>query len=512
MLLRDSILTACLLLTFLGACGADEPVVSEPLPDLPPVVEDLRPRGPEAEVRELTLALSAELRGEIEPCGCPTLPYGGFRRRATLLSQLDAREGPLFQIDTGEAFKKGLVHDDNVDLPRALLIAELLVSAGVDAFVPGPTDVAVLGVDGLAGLSRKGLPIVSATWVDEDGASLFPPAIVLEDDGVRVGVIGISAPADDVEQRAPIEAARAAYAGLPTDLDLVVLATNLDESLVDEVTAAVDGIALVAARSGNATEPMRRVDGAMVLEPPPRGRYLSVVSLRLGSDADEALDDESARAYLGLVDLRQVKARRLAAGEDVTAQDERIAEATERLLEAGRGRNLVSLESRPLGSDLDADSPLAERVERFKDESLQAAARRVEATPENDGPTYATAAACLNCHSRSLSKWSLTRHAQALEGLRERGQHENPECLACHTTGFGEPGGFAEVTNAALRVWGNVQCEACHGPMGGHPRDDTVVSPEVTEATCRGCHDQANSPGFDFATYLPAIEHVGMDQ
>ena len=496
----------------LAACEGHEPLEPEPLPDLPPVVEDVRPRGPEVAPRELTFALSGELRGEIEPCGCPTLPYGGFARRATLLAQLDARTGPLFQIDTGEAFKKGLVHDDAVDLPRAVLIGELLAEAGVDAFVPGPTDLSVLGLDGLEALPRKGLPLVSATWVDGDGGTLFPAAIVLEDEGVRVGVVGLSAPAEGVESRPALEAAREAIAGLPTDLDLVVVATNLHEREVDELAAAVDGVAFVLARSGNATEPERWVDGVLVVEPSPRGRYLSLLSLRLGSDSEQTLDAGSARAWLGLVDLRAVRARRAGAGEDVAVQDARIAEAEARLQEEGRGRNLMALESRPLGSDLDGGSALAERVERFKEQSLEAAARRVESAPEDSGPRYSTGSACLNCHSRSLSKWSLTPHAQALQSLRERGESRNPECLPCHTTGFGKPGGFADVTDGALRTWGNVQCEACHGPMGGHPRDDTVVSPEVTEATCLGCHDEANSPDFDFPSYLARIEHLGMDQ
>lgn len=512
MLPRDSFLTACILLTVLGGCSGDTTVSSEPLPELPPVVEDVRPAGPVLESRELTFALTAELRGEIEPCGCPTLPYGGFERRATLLSRLDERDGPLFQIDTGEAFKKGLVHDDEMDLPRAVLIAELLAEAGVDAFVPGPTDLAVLGLDGLRALPNKGLPLVSATWVDETGNALFPPALVLEDEGLRVGVVGVSAPGDGVDQKPPIQAAREAMSGLPTDLDLVVIATNLGEREVDELAAAVDGVAFITARSGNTMGPERRVGDALVLEPSVRGRYVSVLSLRLGSDALQPLDDESARAYLGLVDVRSVRASKLAAEESVESQDARIADVEARLAVEGAGRNLMALESRPLGSDLDGPSTLAERVDLFKAESLEAAARRVASTPAETGPRYDTGAACVSCHSKSVAKWSFSGHAKALHVLRERAEAKNPECLGCHSTGFGQPGGFAELTDSSLRTWGNVQCEACHGPMGGHPRDERVVSAEVTEAKCLECHDAANSPDFDFDTYVKRIDHMGLDR
>jgi len=92
-----------------------------------------------------------------------------------------------------------------------------------------------------------------------------------------------------------------------------------------------------------------------------------------------------------------------------------------------------------------------------------------------------------------------------MEVLFERGEAENPECVQCHSTGFGEPGGFAEVDRSTLQTWGNVQCEACHGPLGGHPRDERVSPQPVTEQTCLGCHDPANSPDFDFESYRMAI-------
>jgi hypothetical protein len=99
--------------------------------------------------------------------------------------------------------------------------------------------------------------------------------------------------------------------------------------------------------------------------------------------------------------------------------------------------------------------------------------------------------------------WAYTPHKDALTALVKRGEEKNPECVACHTTGFGQPGGFAAVDDAdTLRRFGGVQCESCHGPLSLHPARQKKAQP-VSEQTCLGCHDEANSPDFDYETYLP---------
>jgi hypothetical protein len=450
-------------------------------------------------VRELTLAMGAELRGEIEPCGCPTLPYGGFERRRNLLAELEQRDGPLFQLEAGEAFKSGLVHEDLGAAERAVLITELFAQVDLDAFAPGPTELTVLGLEGLRREGSQGLPLVSASWVDEAGAPLFPEARVLEEEGLRLGVVGLSGDSELVASRPPQQALRAGLEALPGDLDLVVVLSNLDERSF--LAVDFEGVDLVVATSGSSQDPPRRIDGRIVVEPPPRGRYLTLGSVRLASDRRPLVQlPELGRSYSGLVDLRRVAARLEAEGQDVSAHRERIV-SIEAELSRANGRNLVVLDERALGSDLDGASPVTERLARYKAERFEAAGIAIEVVDAELEERFVSSGRCAGCHTRQMARWAATEHAQALRVLRPRQGHQDPECLTCHSTGFGLPGGFAEPSDKKLKTWGAVQCEMCHGPMGGHPSDARVQPRPVTEGTCVGCHDAANSPDFDFSNY-----------
>ena len=53
----------------------------------------------------------------------------------------------------------------------------------------------------------------------------------------------------------------------------------------------------------------------------------------------------------------------------------------------------------------------------------------------------------------------------------------------------------------------DVGCESCHGPGSIHAEEPTAenVIAKPVEEHCVGCHEQENSPHFNFATYLPQI-------
>jgi hypothetical protein len=171
------------------------------------------------------------------------------------------------------------------------------------------------------------------------------------------------------------------------------------------------------------------------------------------------------------------------------------------------------------------------------------------------GQQYVGTHKCKTCHSSSKKGaqykiWKETKHARAFEALlsdaakkiaAERGMkvppHEAPECLECHTVGFGA-GGY-EVKDAAfynpadddragkkaakrMENLKNVGCEACHGPGSKYKSmkvmkaifkgevkaaDYGLTIPD--EKTCLKCHNE-RSPSykpFDYASRIKEITH-----
>jgi hypothetical protein len=112
---------------------------------------------------------------------------------------------------------------------------------------------------------------------------------------------------------------------------------------------------------------------------------------------------------------------------------------------------------------------------------------------------------CKLCHEDIYKKWHDTKHAHALETLVTKGQSQNPECLRCHTVGFGEQTGYDMKSNQPYLA--GVGCEMCHGRAGDHVRadDQTNNFAKTSEATCSRCHNQETSPKFVYAEYVTRV-------
>ncbi|MHC4199901.1 MAG: multiheme c-type cytochrome, partial [Planctomycetota bacterium] len=101
---------------------------------------------------------------------------------------------------------------------------------------------------------------------------------------------------------------------------------------------------------------------------------------------------------------------------------------------------------------------------------------------------------CRMCHFKLYKKWRKTQHAVSWKKVPEK-DRARPECVRCHATGYGRPGGF--VSEEKTPHLTGVQCESCHGPGGAHARAVKEDKPEkvfnslikkVALNLCMGCH------------------------
>jgi hypothetical protein len=114
---------------------------------------------------------------------------------------------------------------------------------------------------------------------------------------------------------------------------------------------------------------------------------------------------------------------------------------------------------------------------------------------------------CGSCHERQVEQWQSTRHASALQSLRDKGDL-SPQCLFCHSESYHR---LKQAPPVAIPHPQGVSCSSCHGEGLLHalmPRQKGLdVRRQPDEATCRSCHDAAHDPDFDFARTWEKVRH-----
>lgn len=136
--------------------------------------------------------------------------------------------------------------------------------------------------------------------------------------------------------------------------------------------------------------------------------------------------------------------------------------------------------------------------------------------PEVERP-YAGGDLCRRCHEDIYVFWKGTAHAGSFTTLAASGEENNPSCLRCHTTGYGEKTGF--VDEKGTPGLAAVACETCHGPSGDHALSvypDLVPTLRRRECStcevgriCRTCHTSLRSSSFDLAKALETVSCNG---
>ena len=442
------------------------------------------------------LIVSGEQDGYLEPCGCTSGQQGGLRRRFELVARLLDRGWPLTLIDLGSLIKDPATARGGPDQVKIKLVVSLnaLGLMKYDALALSAEDLKV-GVGEALGqfLNLGERPKVVVANVSATGfEAVMPPSLRTSAGPLKVGITAVLDPdafrsIKDADKDAllaikpPAEALPAVLADLKKDTDVQVLMVQGAPERARALAEAFPDFDVVVGTSrfaDPAADPERLNGGkTMLVTVGHKGKYVGVVGLF--RDPNQPL-----------------RYRR------------------------------VSLDHR-------FDGP-AEPMRKLIEEEFQHMLERehvVENYPRHayvggtPGATFVGAETCKSCHPNTFNKWASTRHARAFEDIVHdpkgvRSDHQfDAECVSCHTTGFEYTSGWQSAEKTSY-LKGN-QCENCHGPASKHVSDPG--NPEFRKAIartaadadrnrfCIRCHDEDNSPHFEFATYWGQIAHKGLD-
>lgn len=123
---------------------------------------------------------------------------------------------------------------------------------------------------------------------------------------------------------------------------------------------------------------------------------------------------------------------------------------------------------------------------------------------------YVGSAVCQSCHEEQYETFmAYARKSHSYDSILKRIKGLTPaevqECYICHTTGYGDPGGF--ISPEKTPELKDAGCEVCHGPGKNHAesQDPRFIIRKVTIDVCQRCHIEERVQSF---RYKPII-HAG---
>ncbi|MDP2106866.1 MAG: cytochrome c family protein, partial [Desulfobulbaceae bacterium] len=125
---------------------------------------------------------------------------------------------------------------------------------------------------------------------------------------------------------------------------------------------------------------------------------------------------------------------------------------------------------------------------------------------------YVGSDACKDCHADEYDSFvtyaKKSKSFESIEKLRRGLLPEDIErCYSCHTTGYGQPGGF--VSSEQTPQLKNAGCEVCHGPGSIHvlSRSSTDIKRHLTTDVCGQCHISERVKAFRYKPMIHGGAH-----
>lgn len=447
-----------------GSTAAQDPAPRTPTRE--PIPEDT-PR--------LRMALTGNMAGKLEPCGCASAQLGGLPRRIFHLRQ-DQRYDVRIE---GGNMVAGPTPLDSLKLFTAMqaLYAMPDEHAHYEVQGVGPADLTVPG--GEFGMFAQAfmVPLVSAdlVWEGPEGEWMIEPHREVEAKGITARITGLTLSLPEGVEGFALTAPEQAWA------------------------AAMDGIGERTLRILMVHDTSARAFELARLEPRP-DLVIGINPEHTHPPADATYVDDVPVVFPG-------------------SEGRCVLELTLARLESGPriGYHVVELAGSKTARGAMQDESTTQLVLQHRLDAAEQGMREAmaERTPTANGLTYTGSAACKECHENDYEIWSRSRHGHAWDTLEyakfgDRYAWDTtkyPDCIGCHTVGYGEVSGFVNPEQTPeLR---HVGCEACHGPGSAHVAEPEVKMGPVGTQRCVVCHDHDQSPDFVYGDRWPIIRHGG---
>ncbi len=414
---------------------------------------------------DLTIFFSSDTRGMLRRCGCSEGQLGGLSARASFIRQ-NRVPGRTLVVDAGDTILEGPDCEPERKefyAIRARALFAAMKVAGYDAAAVGEYDLSC-GWEMLADAAKEnGIPLVASNvLVREDGKTIRPfTGIVTKPfPGFKVAVVGA------LDSEFPCGSFRC-YTGLALG-DTKKYA----EEAVQEASKRADLVIVLAHLS--LTDPVTFVKGLPGANIVIQGHSQEELEKPIQVGDTLLVKGFYRGKHIGRLDLW------LTPGKPVKIKDYKYSMIT-------------------LDETVPPDKTVEWIIAGYRKKLKEKAFSFAKPDPAGSG-RFVGYRACRGCHVSQFENWSGTKHARSLAALVKTGDQYDPECLACHTTGYGFVSGYGP--GKAGTGLGEVGCECCHGRGVKHVESGVAMRRQVPEKVCQGCHDEYNSPNFEYKRYL----------
>lgn len=410
---------------------------------------------------EVYLLHTNNTNGTLENCLCPVKQYGSLEKRILYIREWLGEHPNTIVVDAGDFLSatKNMLKD-SITFCGMELIDYDAVGVGDQEFFHGIQFFKDMVKD-------SKLPFVSTNLVKPKLPGVNSK-IIVERSGISFGILSVMYPqvfrfySEDVQNSVSLTSYEEVLLGeltaLKEKVDVIVLLSHLGIEKDRELAKTLQGIdIIVGSHTQTVLEVPEQVGNTLIVQAGKDGYYVG--ELRLVFDEDS----RKINSYEG---------------------------------------QLI-----PMDISLPNDPTMVDMIIEYNRLSRWRAGKRVERiSPVPQEFLVASPDRCGTCHSDELDHWETKPHALSFETLKSEHKHKSPQCLVCHTTGFGRDDGYLNYNiTAGLKT---VNCTECHYVTGAHltePSQNRSIM--VTEEKCIRCHDHENSPEFEFTSFVEKIRH-----